>query len=294
MYKGVGTDPRGHTSLPDAQLTRIIIYPAADTVMKDNKSRMRYATSFISTLAKPLTLQSANQLCVTKSHLIIIPHATKVSCRRLHLFAPKTMLPRSANPRYFFQIQYVKLARQVQALLYFIAGRNSSKGKRRAIRRLPSARFEQRCSSLDIWRCFRRARRVIMPPSCNNQQRHPANTTPHLLPCSEATLDCRSRGRLQLTAQTTQTRRAYKTLHLPEPTQAALASLGAAVHHSTHTVKLSLEKRCIAFSPQRATTSAPRACHRVDQDILACATMCNHSSVCPPDRPVEFSLRMLY
>jgi len=112
MYKGVGTDPRGHTSLPDAQLTRIIIYPAADTVMKDNKSRMRYATSFINTLAKPLTRQSANQLCVTKLHLIITPHATKVSCRRLHLFAPKTMLPRSVNPRYLFQIQYVKLARQ--------------------------------------------------------------------------------------------------------------------------------------------------------------------------------------
>jgi hypothetical protein len=119
MYKGVGTDPRGHASLPDAQLTRII-YPAADTVMEDDKSRMRYATSFISTLAKPLKRQSANQLCVTKLHLVIILHAYQVSCMRLHLFAPKTMLPTSVNPSLFFPntIHPVSLPSSDSSLLY--------------------------------------------------------------------------------------------------------------------------------------------------------------------------------
>ena len=46
--------------------------------------------------------------------------------------------------------------------------------------------------------------------------------------------------------------------------QTALARLGAAVHRPTHTVQLPLEKRCIASSPQRETSSAPRACHRAD------------------------------
>lgn len=77
-----------------------------------------------------------------------------------------------------------------------------------------------------------------MPPSCNNQQRRPANIIPHLLRCSEATLDCRSRGRLQLTYLDNTNAPCVQTLHLPEQTQAALAPLGAAVHRSAHLVQL--------------------------------------------------------
>jgi len=148
--------------------------------------------------------------------------------------------------------------------------------KRLAIRWLPSARFEQRCSSLDIWRCFLRARRVIVPPSCNNQQRRPANITPHLLPCSEATFGVSLAEPVAAHLLDNTNAPRVQTLHLLERTQAALAPLGAAVHCSAHLIQPYEEKRCITFLLQNETAFAPRACHRMDQDTLACATMCIH------------------
>lgn len=109
--------------------------------------------------------------------------------------------------------------------------------KRLAIRWLPSARFEQRCSSLDIWRCFRRARRVIVPPSCNNQQRRPANITPHLLPCSEATFGVSLAEPVAAHLPDNTNAPRVQTLYLLERTQAALTPLGAAVHCSAHLIQ---------------------------------------------------------
>jgi hypothetical protein len=160
--------------------------------------------------------------------------------------------------------------------------------KQLAIRWLPSARFEQRCSSLDIWRCFRRARRVIVPPLCNNQQRQPANTTPHLLPCSEATLDCRSRRLLQLIFSDNAAAPCVQTLHLPEGTLVTLAPPGCCSTSLDIWFSWLVKSDASFYPPQREIASAPRACHRVNHHTLACATTCKHSSV----RPVELSLRI--